>query len=167
MALLPILTYPDPRLKRVAQAVADFGPDLHVFLADLRETMAAGPGSVGIAAPQVDRLQRIVLVDCSRSRKPCPNHGYRELLNPQILEWQGMEVGREGCMSFPDFTANVMRATTVVCQYEDRHGARQVIRAEGFEARAIQHELDHLEGMLFIDRVVSRKTDIFPRKRYR
>ena len=167
MAILPILTYPDPRLKRIAEPVPGFGPELHAFLADLKETMEAGPGGVGIAAPQVDRLQRIVLVDCSRSRKSCVNHGYLELINPQILEWEGMAVGREGCMSLPDFTANVMRATTVVCQYDDRHGARQVVRAEGFEARAIQHEMDHLEGMLFIDRVVSRKTDVFPRKRYR
>jgi peptide deformylase len=167
MAVLPILVYPDPRLKRIAAPVTEFEPELHAFLGDLEETMAAGPGGVGIAAPQVDRLQRIVLVDCSRARKPCANHGLLEMINPQILEWEGMAVGREGCMSLPDFTANVMRATTVVCQFVDRHGATQVVRAEGFEARAIQHEIDHLEGMLFIDRVVSRKTDVFPRKRYR
>ncbi|MGD2063515.1 MAG: peptide deformylase [Nitrospirota bacterium] len=167
MAVLPILVYPDPRLKRIAAPVTDFGADLHGFLADLEETMAAGPGGVGIAAPQVDRLERIILVDCSRARKPCANHGFLEMINPQILEWEGMAVGREGCMSLPDFTANVMRATTVVCQFADRDGVTQVVRAEGFEARAIQHEMDHLEGMLFIDRVVSRKTDVFPRKRYR
>jgi peptide deformylase len=167
MAVLEILTYPDPRLKRIATPVTDFGPELRVFLADLEETMAAGPGGVGIAAPQVDRLQRIILVDASRARNPCANHGFLEMINPQILEWEGMAVGREGCMSLPDFTANVMRATTVVCQYANRDGVMQVVRAEGFEARAIQHEMDHLEGLLFIDRVVSRKTDVFPRKRYR
>jgi len=167
MAILPILTYPDPRLKRTAEAVTDFGSDLVVLLADLAETMAAGPGGVGIAAPQVDRCVRICLVDCSKSRKPCANHGLLELINPEIVEWSGMEVGREGCMSLPDFTANVVRATEVVCQYQDREGNEQVVHAEGFEARALQHELDHLDGMLFIDRVVSKKRDVFPRKRYR
>ncbi|RMF88372.1 MAG: peptide deformylase [Nitrospirae bacterium] len=167
MAVLPILTYPDPRLKRVAEPVTAFDADLHRFLADLRETMEAGPGGVGIAAPQVDRPLRICLVDCSRARKPCPNHGYLELINPEIVEWSGMEVGREGCMSIPDYTANVVRATEVVVQFQDREGAERVVRAEGFEARAIQHELDHLEGVLFIDRVVSKRRDVFPRKRYR
>jgi len=167
MAILPILTYPDPRLKRLAAPVADFGPALAALLADLAETMAAGPGGVGIAAPQVDRSLCICLVDCSKARKACANHGLLELINPEIVEWSGMAVGREGCMSIPDFTANVVRATEVVCQYQDRDGKAQVVHAEGFEARALQHELDHLAGTLFIDRVVSKKRDVFPRKRSR
>ncbi len=166
MAVLEILTYPDERLKQEATPVEQIDDELRGFVADLEETMEAGPGGVGIAAPQVGRFQRIVIVDCSKTRKPVPNHGRLFLINPEITEWEGMAVGREGCMSVPDYTGNVIRAEAVTLKALDMDGNEQEYRCEGFEARAIQHEMDHLDGMLFLDRLVSRRNDLFKRKVY-
>ncbi|MEY2342575.1 peptide deformylase [Acidithiobacillus sp. IBUN Pt1247-S3] len=165
MALLPILTYPDPRLARPALPVTEFDDELRSFVADLTETMYAGPGGVGIAAPQVNRLQRIVIVDV-RPKLGDDCHGLMVLINPELVGWEGMAVGREGCMSVPDFTGNVIRAERVQLQAQDGEGRERVYECEGFEARAVQHEMDHLDGLLFLDRLVSRKTDLFRRKNY-
>jgi peptide deformylase len=166
MAVLEILKIPDERLKRVSEAVEGFDEPLRDFIDDLEETRQAGPGAVGIAAPQVGHFQRIVIIDVSKVRKPGPNHGYLVLINPEITRWDGFEMGREGCLSVPDYTGNVIRATTIQVRAQDPEGAPLSYEMEGFEARALQHELDHLDGMLFIDRVVSRRTDLFRRKVY-
>jgi peptide deformylase len=166
MAILEILTYPDARLKQESLPVEQFDDELRAFLADLEQTMLAGPGGVGIAAPQVGRFQRIVIVDCSRTRKPVPNHGRLFIINPEITAWEGMASGREGCMSVPDYTGNVIRAEKISLSYHDAHGKLQQLDAEGYEARAIQHEIDHLDGLLFLDRLVSRRNDLFRRKVY-
>ena len=166
MAVLEILTYPDERLKQESLPVETIDDELRAFIADLEETMAAGPGGVGIAAPQVGRFQRIVIVDCSKTRKPVPNHGRLFLINPEIAKWDGMAVGREGCMSVPDYTGNVIRAEAVTLKALDLDGNEQEYQCEGFEARAVQHEMDHLDGMLFLDRLVSRRNDLFKRKVY-
>ena len=165
MALLEIIKYPDPRLKEVSQAVTDFDGELRDFIADLEQTMRAGPGGVGIAAPQVGRLQRIVIVDVS-SKPKIKQHGRLVLINPEILEWEGMAKGREGCMSVPDFTGNVIRAKNIRLRAQDEQGAFHEYDMEGFEARAVQHEIDHLDGLLFLDRLVSRRNDLFARKVY-
>ncbi|MHB1202363.1 MAG: peptide deformylase [Acidithiobacillus sp.] len=166
MAVLPILTYPDPLLRRPAAAVADFDVELSAFVDDLMETMRAGPGGVGIAAPQVGRLQRIVVVDV-RPKLGDDCHGLMVLVNPELIAWEGVAVGREGCMSVPDFTGNVIRAEQIRVQAQDIHGKVRVYECAGFEARAVQHEMDHLDGLLFLDRLVSRKTDLFRRKVYK
>lgn len=166
MAVLDILTYPDERLKRAAEPVEAFDEELRAFVADLEQTMRAGPGGVGIAATQVDRLQRIVIVDCSVTRKPVPNHGRLVLINPEVTQWEGMDVGREGCMSVPDYTGNVIRAERITLEAQDEHGQTHQYGFEGFEARAVQHEIDHLDGLLFLDRLVSRRNDLFRRKVY-
>ena len=165
MAILPILTLPDARLKQVSLPILDFDEALRGFIADLEETRRAGPAAVGIAAPQVGRHQRIVIVDCS-GRPKVNGHGHLVLVNPEIVHWEGFEIGREGCLSVPDFTGNVIRATRLELKAQDPAGAPLMFAMEGFEARAIQHELDHLDGLLFIDRVVSRRTDLFNRKCY-
>ncbi|WP_291523928.1 peptide deformylase [Acidithiobacillus sp.] len=165
MAVLSILTYPDPRLQRKAEPVSVFDDDLHHFIDDLTETMYAGPGGVGIAAPQVDRPQRIVIVDV-RPKLGEDCHGLMVLINPELAAWEGMAVGREGCMSVPDFTGNVIRAERIQVQAQDASGRERSYECEGFEARAIQHEMDHLDGFLFLDRLVSRKIDLFRRKQY-
>lgn len=165
MAVLSILTYPDPRLQRKADPVSVFDDDLHHFIDDLTETMYAGPGGVGIAAPQVDRPQRIVIVDV-RPKLGDDCHGLMVLINPELAAWEGMAVGREGCMSVPDFTGNVIRAERIQVQAQDASGRERSYECEGFEARAIQHEMDHLDGFLFLDRLVSRKIDLFRRKQY-
>lgn len=143
-----------------------FDDTLRAFIADLEETRLAGPGAVGIAAPQVAHFQRITIVDVSNTRKPVPNHGYMILVNPEITEWDGYEMGREGCLSVPDYTGNVIRATRIKLEAQDPWGEPLEFEMEGFEARAVQHEMDHLDGLLFLDRVVSRRTDLFRRKVY-
>ena len=163
--MLPILTYPDERLKAECEAVTNFNTELHEFIAALESTMRAGPGAIGIAAPQVGRLQRIVIVDLTAKPK-VENHGRLILINPEITEWQGMEKGREGCLSVPDYTGNVIRAKKISLQAQDEHGESHEYQMQGFEARAVQHEIDHLDGLLFLDRLVSRRNDLFKRKNY-
>ncbi len=167
MAVLDILVYPDPRLKRVSEPVTEFDGELQAFIDDLEETRLAGPGAVGIAAPQVGRFQRIVIVDVSGMKRPVPNHGHLVLVNPEITEWEGYAVGREGCLSVPDYTGNVIRAEKIHLEALDRHGRPLSFDMAGFEARAVQHEMDHLDGLLFLDRLVSRRNDLFRRKVYR
>lgn len=163
--MLSILTYPDERLKTGCAAVRDFNAELREFIIALESTMRTGPGAVGIAAPQVGRLQRIVIVDLSEKPK-FENHGRLVLVNPEIIEWQGMEKGREGCLSVPDYTGNVIRAKKIVLQAQDEQGVSREFQMQGFEARAVQHEIDHLDGLLFLDRLVSRRNDLFKRKNY-
>lgn len=163
MAVLEVLTWPDERLKRVAEPVAVVDDALRAFIADLEETMRAGPAAVGIAAPQVGRSQRICIVDCS-ARKKATSHGRMVLINPEITDWSGSVVGREGCLSVPDYTGNVVRAERVTVEALDDAGAAREYRMAGFEARVVQHEMDHLDGQLFLDRLVSRRSDLFRRK---
>jgi peptide deformylase len=166
MALLEILQLPHPLLKEESAPVERFDAELRGFVDDLEETRCNGPAAVGIAAPQVGRLQRIVIIDCSVTRKPVPNHGRLVLVNPEITEWDGFELGREGCLSVPDYTGNVIRAERIRLTAQDPFGEFHDYAMEGYEARALQHEVDHLDGILFVDRLVSRRTDLFQRKVY-
>ena len=166
MAVRPILAYPDPILKRKAEAVPEGDATVVNLLQDLVDTMVAAGHSVGVAAPQIGDLRRVAVVDVSSSKlgqQQC-NHGLLEMVNPVIIERSGSRVFREGCMSVPDYTGNVTRAEHIVVEFIDRHGQLRVVEATGFEAVAIQHELDHLDGLLFLDRVSSLKTDVFRRK---
>jgi peptide deformylase len=169
MAILPILKFPDPRLKDKSAPVTGVTAEVSAFIDDLRETMRASPGCVGIAAPQVGMASRIIVVDVSAHRRGGQeaNHGLLVLANPEILAMGGKQLVREGCMSVPDYTANVQRAQWVLVDALDREGKQVILEAIGFEAVAIQHEVDHLDGYLFLDRVSSIKTDLFRRKRYR
>lgn len=167
MAVLDILTYPDARLKQASVPVEVFDAELRAFVADLEATRQAGPGAVGIAAPQVGRFQRIVIVDVSKMKRPVPNHGHLVLVNPEITAWDGYAVGREGCLSVPDYTGNVIRAERIRLIAFDLQGQRLEFHMDGFEARAVQHEMDHLDGLLFLDRLVSKRNDLFRRKTYR
>jgi peptide deformylase len=128
--------------------------------------MRAGPAAVGIAATQIGWAQRVVIIDAS-AKPQTPSHGRLVLVNPEIVAWEGSIVGREGCLSVPDYTGNVMRAQALTLEACDEHGRPQRYEMEGFEARVAQHEIDHLNGLLFIDRVVSRRNDLFRRKVYR
>jgi peptide deformylase len=165
MAIREILTLPDVRLKQVSAPVEQFDAELRDLVADLEETRLAGPAAVGIAAPQAGCFKRIVIVDVS-SRPKTPNHGHLVLVNPEIVHWEGFAIGREGCLSVPDYTGNVIRATGIRLKAQDPDGVEHLYDMEGFEARAVQHELDHLDGLLFVDRVVSRRTDLYRRKVY-
>ncbi len=171
MTTLDILKYPDETLKQISDPVESFDDELRKMLADLEETMRAGPGGVGIAAPQVGIFQRIAIVDVSAKprsgKREVKHNGCMILINPEIKTWDGMKVGREGCMSVPDYTGNVIRATKISLQASNAQGELIDYECEGYEARAVQHELDHLDGLLFLDRLVSRRTDLFKRKVYK
>jgi len=166
MAVLDIRLYPDACLKQRANAVECFDGELRTLVADLDETMQSAPGCVGIAAPQLGIDLRIIIVDASL-RKGVENHGRQVLINPEIISWDSYVIGREGCLSVPDFTGNVMRAETVTVDALDVNGQSQQFEFEDFEARVVQHEIDHLDGLLFLDRLVSRRSDLFVRKNYK
>jgi len=166
VAVLEILTYPDERLRQLSEPVTQFDTSLQARIDDLEATRLAGPGAVGIAAPQVGWFERVLIVDVS-GRKKTATHGHLILVNPEITEWDGFAMGREGCLSVPDYTGNVVRAERIHLQALDREGNPLSFDMEGFEARAIQHELDHLDGLLFLDRLVSRRQDLFQRKVYK
>ncbi|MDP9068045.1 MAG: peptide deformylase [Actinomycetota bacterium] len=165
MSIRPVFQLPDRVLKTTA---AEVGPSLDPDLAqDLVDTMRASPACVGLAAPQIGVARRAFALDVSAHPKASVNHGLVVMFDPVILEATGREVAREGCMSVPDLTANVARATHVVVQGTTPDGDLRVVAAQGFEARAFQHELDHLDGLLILDRVASLHHDVFQRKTYR
>jgi peptide deformylase len=163
VALLEILTIPDPRLKTAAVPVRAVTPPLRLFIADLVETLHHHPFCVGIAAPQAGVGVRVIVIDASRGRKPCENHGPLVLINPVVALREDFRVGREGCLSVPGLTGNVSRAQKAVVDGFDIDMDRVSVSATGFEAVVLQHELDHLDGFLFLDRVASLKTDVFRR----
>ncbi len=165
MALREIRLYPDPILKTPCTAVQELDGEVDALVQDLIDTMLESGHSVGVAAPQIGVPRRVVVVDVSKSKLgKNQNHGLLVLINPEIMESHGGKTMREGCMSVPDYTGNVSRPESIVLQFLDREGKQRVIQTEGFEAVAIQHELDHLDGLLFLDRVSSLKTDVFRRK---
>jgi peptide deformylase len=137
------------------------------LIADLVDTMRASPACVGLAAPQIGISQPVFALDVTGHPKTTLCHGLVVMIDPVIVTSGGRMVGREGCMSIPDFTANVGRATSVVVQGLSAEGKEIVIATEGFEARAFQHEIDHLDGLLILDRVESLATDVFRRQTYR
>jgi len=159
MAVRKVLLYPDPVLKRVC-APAPEGDELDRVIADLVDTMRSFPGCVGIAAPQIGYEVRVAVIDLSEHKKAPPSvHGLLALVDPVVVASDGAEVAREGCLSIPQLTANVRRAVT--CGVSTRDGDYEF---EGFEARCVLHEIDHLDGLLFLDRVDSLTQDVFPRK---
>jgi len=160
-----VLRFPHPALKRTAAAL-DPG-DLETIArvaADVVDTMRSSPGCVGLAAPQIAEEVRLVAVDLTGHRKGEGAQGLLVLVNPRVTSASGAEVGREGCLSIPDLTANVRRATEVSIDALDTEGRPVVVESAAFEARCLLHEMDHLDGILFLDRVDSLRTDVFPRK---
>jgi len=146
---------PDARLRQKSAPVEHFDTALKNIAADMELSMEHGPGGVGIAAPQLGEMFRIVTVDCSLGLHPCKNHGRLLMVNPEIIYQSGKTLGREGCLSVPEWVAMVSRSKKVTVRYQDIYGEYHEVLATGFEARVIQHELDHLDGVLFIDRVLS------------
>jgi peptide deformylase len=163
LAVRTVLRFPHPSLKQVARPAGD---EAERVARDLIDTMRASPGCVGLAAPQIDELVRIVVVDVSEHPKAATSNGVLVLVDPRVVEAEGSELGREGCLSIPELTANVRRATRVVVEARTPSGEARAVDARGFEARCLQHELDHLDGILFLDRVESLERDVFQRKRY-
>ncbi len=167
MTVRTVLHYPARVLKGIAGPVGEIGDRERALATDLVDTMRDAPGCVGLAAPQIGVALRAFVLDVSVMKKPPEgHHGLVVLFDPELLFATGSDLKREGCMSVPDWTCDVRRATEVVVRGRTPEGGARVIEARGFEARAMQHELDHLDGLLVLDRVVSARTDVFRRKRY-
>jgi len=151
-----ILTLPDERLRQRAFPVTEYDTALEYLFEELEAAMRLGPGSVGIAAPQIGVLSSAIVVNCRRAKRPCRHHGLLCLANPEIVSCEGGKVlGREGCLSVPEWVGMVPRARQIRVCYQGLSGDRHELVSIGFEARVLQHEIDHLHGMLFIDRMIT------------
>src|SRR5438128_300230 len=156
----PILKYGDSVLHEKAQVVEAITPDIDRLVDDMIQTMYAAPG-VGLAAPQIGLRLRLFVVDISVG---LDQNGLRILINPEFVERDGMQLEDEGCLSVPGFTATVVRPSRVVMKALDRHGQEQLHEGTGLLARAFQHEIDHLDCTLFVDRLRGIKRDLIVRK---
>lgn len=161
MSVLNIFKYPDPILKRKAEPVTEITDDILRLIDDMVETMYEAPG-VGLAAPQVGRSVRVIVVDANSKEEE--NRELICLINPEIIEQTGEIVWEEGCLSVPDYSADVKRAERVIIKGLDRNGKEEIIAGEGLLSIVFQHEVDHLNGVLFIDRLGLIKRDLIKRK---
>lgn len=158
-----IRKFPEPVLRQISKTVVHFNSALDKDVKRLIKIMRSQPGGVGIAAPQIGLLKRIAIIDVSPK---VPRAKLLILINPEIIKLNKEIVLREGCMSLPDYTANVRRFDELSAQWQDLDGKAVLYKTGGLEARCIQHEIDHLNGVLFVDRVASLNSDVFRRKRY-
>jgi peptide deformylase len=181
MAVRDVVLFPDGRLKAVCAPVAVRGElapgidvaagvpmaegvDVEALARDLLDTMRAHRGCVGLAAPQVGELVRMVAVDVGDNPRAVSNHGTMVLVDPVVVESDGSSTMREGCLSIPDFTGDVRRPERVLVEATTVAGERRRYDCDAWEARVLLHELDHLDGRLFLDRVDSPR-HVFPRRR--
>jgi len=161
MAILPILTAPDPRLKKKSKPVATVDAELRQLLDDMLETMYAAPG-IGLAAPQLGVLKRAIVLDIDREDVKT---GPLFLVNPEIVEASDEDATyEEGCLSVPEHYSEVARPAKVRVRYLDRDGKQQEMACEGLLATCVQHEIDHLDGILFIDHISALKRNMILRK---
>lgn len=151
MAILKILQYPDERLHKVAKPVVEVSAQVKQLIKDMAETMYAAPG-VGLAATQVDVHQRVIVVDVSET-----HDDLRVFINPELLSSSGSEKGEEGCLSVPGIYESVQRAEKVTVRALDEQGKTFTLEAEGFLAVCIQHEMDHLQGKVFVEHLSQLK----------
>ncbi len=161
MALLPIIVAPDPRLKVVCEPVDDINDDIRKLVTDMLETMYDAPG-LGLAAPQVGVKKRLLVVDVAKDDDAPDPH---PMINPE-LTWASKELFEyeEGCLSLPKYYANVSRPDKVHVSYLDENGDSRELKAEGLLAVVVQHEMDHLEGILFVDHLSMLKRNVILRK---
>jgi peptide deformylase len=154
MAVRPIVLANDPMLRQKSKKVKHFGEDLQALIDDMVETMQAANGA-GLAAPQIGVLERVIVIQLPEDEEDPQSSKLFALCNPQIVRADGEEEGDEGCLCLPGYAGEVKRATSVTVKAQDRRGRKVRIKAEGFLARVFQHEVDHLDGILYIDRVES------------
>jgi peptide deformylase len=161
MAILPIITAPDPRLKQIAAPVEKVDGEVRKLMADMLETMYAAPG-IGLAAPQVGVLKRVIVLDLARDdEEPQP----LKMANPEVV-WVSDDdaVYNEGCLSLPEHYADVARPAACKVRYLDEQNEIRILEAEGLLATCVQHEIDHLEGILFVDHLTALKRNMILRK---
>ena len=163
MALRPVLKFPDPRLREVSKPIEKITDELRELAADMCEVMYDEPG-IGLAAPQVGESVRLVVVDTQWNEEGAERDALI-LVNPVLSEHEGKVLWKEGCLSVPDLEAEVERAERVLLVATDLDGKELSIRAEGLQAVCFQHELDHLDGKLFLDRISQLKRSRYVLKR--
>jgi peptide deformylase len=156
----PILKYGDRGLHSAASPVTTFDEVLHALLRDMAETMYSVPG-IGLAAPQIGVPLRVFVIDLSIGKRPGE---LIELVNPELVLYEGLQLEEEGCLSLPGFNATVVRPSRTVVRGQDRHGAPTTIEGTGLLARALQHEMDHLDGTLYVDRLRGIKRELIVRR---
>jgi peptide deformylase len=166
MGVRPVVALPDPFLQRPTAKVGIIDDQALALAADLLDTMRSRTACVGLAAPQIGVGLRAFAVDVTGHRKARSCAGELVLFDPELLAAEAPEVAREGCLSIPDLTGDVARATRVVVRGIGVDGQERIVEADAFEARALLHELDHLDGFLFLDRVTSAHA-VYRRKVYR
>ena len=160
MALIPIITIPDPMLRTVAAPVTEITDGVRQLLTDMAETMYDAPG-IGLAAPQINISQRLIVMDCGKDE----TSELLKMINPEIINRSDeLAVLEEGCLSIPDQTADVKRPAIVEVKYTDIAGGEQRLSCEGLLAACVQHEVDHLDGVLFIDHISRLKRDMIVRR---
>ena len=158
--LLTIVKYPDPVLQQPGEPVTEFDKELRKFVADMFETMYASQG-IGLAAQQVGVAKRITVIDLGQGKDPAQK---LVLINPEIISREGKQYEEEGCLSFPEIREKIARAAKVRIRAQDEHGKWFEMDGEELLSRAFQHEIDHLDGMLFIFRMSALKRDLNLRK---
>mgnify|MGYP001813603327 CR=1 FL=1 len=160
MALRKIIEYPEPLLRVKAKKVDTFDEQLKILVEDMAETMWEAPG-VGLAAPQVAQSVRVIVVDVT---KPGEEKHYMALINPEIVEHEGTQLDEEGCLSVPELTAQVQRYKKVTVDYQSEDGTAKQLIAEDRIAVVLQHEIDHIDGILFIDHLSPLKRSLYNKK---
>ncbi|NCF47989.1 MAG: peptide deformylase [Bacteroidetes bacterium] len=160
MALIPIVLIPDPVLRKIASPVTEVTDGMRTLLDDMADTMYDAPG-IGLAAPQVNITERVIVMDCGSDDTP----ELYKMINPEIVTSSSeLSILEEGCLSIPNQTADVARPATVDVKYIDVDGTEQMLHCEGLLAACVQHEIDHLNGVLFIDHISRLKRDMIVRK---
>lgn len=162
MALRKIIEYPEPLLRLKAKEVDVFNDELKILVEDMAETMWDAPG-IGLAAPQVAQSIRVIVVDITEPDEE--EKHYMALINPEIIEHEGTQVDEEGCLSVPELTAQVQRYKKITVNYQTESGETKQLIAEDRFAVVLQHEIDHLDGVLFIDHLSPLKRNLYKKKR--
>lgn len=160
MSLLPILTFPNPVLRQKAEKITEFDGDLNALIGDMVETMYDAPG-VGLAAPQIGKSIRLIVVDIAKEEH---EKEHMAMVNPKIIQKEGSQVDEEGCLSVLDLTATVKRSRKITVSYQDAEGQEQELTTEDRFAIVLQHEIDHLHGVLFLDHLSTLKRAIYKKK---
>ncbi len=159
MSIRNIHQYPDPVLRRKAAKIEEFGDELKALIADMAETMYEAPG-IGLAAPQVGESVQVIVVNVGGQGE----RSHKAFINPEITASEGSQIDEEGCLSVPELTSNVQRFKRIELSYQDEEGCRQELSAEDRFAVVLQHEIDHLNGILFIDHLTPLKRNLYKKK---
>ena len=161
MTIRKILEYPAPLLRQQTSTIDSFDESLHILVKDMAETMYAAPG-IGLAAPQIGQSLKLIVVDISKDKEG--EKEYMAMVNPEITEREGTQLDEEGCLSVPELTSKVKRARKITVTYQDLQGARMQMVTEDRFAVVLQHEIDHINGILFLDHLSALKRALYKKK---